>query len=96
MNLSRESLNNIMTELIQSFNYGQKNLIYNTGIWPYKETRRVTLLLLVIHLCWMKSNRTGTIFSHVKEYPQTLDEQIYEDEAGKRERLILVDMDKKL
>lgn len=73
---------------IKTFTAMAKNL-YITGIRIYKEQEEHELLTSIM----LDSNRTESYISHVKEYlAKRFDEHM--DEAGKRERLIYVDMDK--
>ncbi|QDX97082.1 hypothetical protein EGD00_14695 [Pectobacterium carotovorum subsp. carotovorum] len=77
----KESSTNIFTAMA-------KNL-YITGIRIYKEQEELEVLAAIM----LDSNRTEAYLSHVKEYlAKRFDEHM--KEAGKRERLIYVDMDK--
>lgn len=77
----KESSTNIFTAMA-------KNL-YITGIRIYKEQEDYEVLEAIM----LDSNRTESYLSHVKEYlAKRFDEHM--EDAGKRERLIYVDMDK--
>lgn len=63
--------------------------LYATGMWIYKEQGDHELVASIM----LDSNRTESYISYVKEYlAKRFDEHM--KEAGKRERLIYVDMDK--
>lgn len=86
--MNTEELNNIKDSSTKVFTVMAKNL-YITGIRIYKEQEELELLASIM----LDSNRTESYISHVKEYlAKRFDEHM--KEAGKRERLIYVDMDK--
>ncbi|HFP9446852.1 TPA: hypothetical protein ACHOZW_005580 [Raoultella ornithinolytica] len=86
--MNTEELNNIKDSSTKVFTAMAKNL-YITGIRIYKEQEEHELLSSIM----LDSNRTESYISHVKEYlAKRFDELMAE--AGKRERLMYVDMDK--
>ncbi|MFH5070951.1 hypothetical protein ACHHY8_21795 [Enterobacter cloacae complex sp. 2024EL-00215] len=77
----KESSTNIFTAMAKNF--------YITGIRIYKEQEELEVLAAIM----LDSDRTELYLSHVKDYlAKRFDEHM--EEAGKRERLIYVDMDK--
>ncbi|RSW76682.1 hypothetical protein EGH62_21440 [Klebsiella aerogenes] len=86
--MNTEELNNIKDSSTKAFTAMAKNL-YITGIRIYKEQEEHEILAAIM----LDSNRTESYILHVKEYlAKRFDEHM--EEAGKRERLIYVDMDK--
>lgn len=86
--MNTEELNNIKDSSTIVFTAMAKNL-YITGIRIYKEQEDYEVLAAIM----LDSNRTESYILHVKEYlAKRFDEHM--KEAGKRERLIYIDMDK--
>lgn len=81
-------MKNIKDSSTNIFTAMEKNL-YITGIRIYKEQEELEVLTAIM----FDSDRTESYLSHVKKYlAKHFDEHM--EEAGKRERLIYVDMDK--
>lgn len=86
--MNTEELNNIKDSSTEVFTAMAKNL-YITGIRIYKEQEELEVLAAIM----LDSDRTESYILHVKEYLAKRFDQ-HMEEAGKRERLIYVDMDK--
>lgn len=86
--MNSQEMKNIKESSTNIFAAMAKNL-YITGIRIYKEQEEYEVLAAIM----LDSNRTGSYILHVKEYlEKRFDEHM--EEAGKREKLIYVDMDK--
>ncbi|MFE8152953.1 hypothetical protein RBA63_13875 [Brenneria goodwinii] len=86
--MNNQEMKNIKESSTKTFAAMAKNL-YITGMRIYKEQEEYEVLASIM----LDSNRTESYILHVKEYLATrFDEHM--EEAGKRERLIYVDMDK--
>lgn len=86
--MNSNEMKNIKDSSTNIFTAMAKNL-YITGIRIYKEQEELEVLAAIM----LDSDRTELYLSHVKEYlAKRFDEHM--EEAGKKERLIYVDMDK--
>ncbi|QHQ16316.1 hypothetical protein GMW39_10860 [Pectobacterium parmentieri] len=84
-NLEMKNIKNSSTKTF----YAMAKYFYVTGILIYKEQRDHELAASIM----LDNNRTESYLSHVKDYlAKRFDGHM--EEAGKRERLIYVDMDK--